>query len=874
MAPPLDILLVEDSETQAAILSDLLGKNGFRVTTAYHGRQAVEILRTFHPDMVLSDILMPEMDGFELCRHIKSTPGLQDIPVMMLTSLSDPMDVIMALSVGADYFLSKPFDENRLVDQIRSFLSTCSERSRQSPGDPPQVYWKGVCYTISSSRQQIVDLLLSTYENATFKNQELEKVNRELVILKQQLEQDIQKRKQMEDRLVESEQHLQLVLNSIQIGVVVIDPRTGRIMDANRYSLQLIGREKSEILGLPWNDFLEEERPLPPVPHNYIENKEPDQFLKSKDGCNIPILKTVTPIRFHGQIFSLETFVDITDQVQAREEILKAKTAAENANMSKNEFLANTSHELRTPMNGIIGMASLLMDTPLTGEQEEYLRIIRDSAESLLRIMNDILDFSKMEAGKLELDIIDFDLRVTLEETTRLLQTKALEKGLQLRTIIDYEVPSLVSGDPGRLRQVLMNLVGNAIKFTPEGDVLIEVKIEKETEESIQVRFAVTDTGIGIPEDKQHRLFQSFSQVDASTTRKYGGTGLGLAISKQFVELMGGVIGMTSHPGSGSVFWFSVPLRKQPEPEVSQITIPADLKGKHVLIVDGVETSRKILTNMLKKQGCILDDAVDGNEALKKLREHRERGTPFDAVVIDMEAPGIDGKGLGRVIKANSDLTGTVLVMLSSGRRGDALWLQDIGFSAYLTRPIKESQLVECLATALGIPLTNVKKPSKPIVTRYSLSEERKRNTRILLVEDNPINQKIALKMLSKYGYAGETASTGVQALRMMKEAWYDLVLMDVIMPEMDGYETTTHIRDPQFGIMNPGVPVIAMTANVMKGDREKCLAAGMNDYLPKPINPQKLLQVVEHWLSLQLMNHSGSPSSSKPPQKTDSTVA
>lgn len=845
-----DIFIVEDSKTQAMILKDILEKNGFRVTAAEDGRQAIEILQSLKPRMVISDIVMPNLNGFELSLYIKSHDHLKNIPVVLLTSLSDPKDVMRALSVGADYLLTKPFDETRLIQRIQSFLMSHSERNPSVSGDTVEVFWEGEKHQITASRQQIVDLLFSTYENATYKNRELERANQELVFLKHKLEQDILNRKQAEDRLLESEQRLKVVLDSIQTGVMVVDPETGLISDINQYAVNLIGLSKTDIVNKPSEAFLCTENKSDSTDHPLKPLLEPDQFLFIHGGGSVPILKKVMPVKIHQKSYFLETFVDITDQVRAREEINKAKIAAENASMSKSEFLANTSHELRTPMNSIIGMSTLLLDMPLTAEQDEYVQTIRNSAESLLTIINDILDFSKIEAGKMDLESIFFDLRVMVEEVIDLLLTNAVDKGLRLRAMVHHDVSSRVIGDPRRLRQILMNLVGNAIKFTSHGHVLIDVTLENETDSSVLLRFSIIDTGIGIPQDKMHRLFQSFSQVDASTTRKYGGTGLGLAISKRITEMMKGEIGVESTVGKGSTFWFTVLLEKQPEINLLDGITSVELEKKFILVVDDHAVNRKILREQLKAWKCVVDEAASGQEALKKMHEYKQIGTPFHAAIVDMLMPGMDGKMLGRRIQADPELTGTILIMLTSaGKRGDVVLLQDIGFSAYLTKPVKQHQLYDCLSTVLGMPLTIVKKPAKPIVTRFSMSEEKKRGIRILLVEDNAINQKIALKMLMKYSYHADTAQNGVEAIRMMENSFYELVLMDVIMPDMDGYETTARIRDPSSNVKNHDVTIIAMTAHAMTGDREKCLKAGMDDYLSKPINPQSLLETIERWL-------------------------
>ncbi len=852
MKNPIDILIVEDSKMQAACLRNMLEKYGYRATVAGDGREAVRILEIpFTPQIIISDIVMPNMNGYELCSHIKSRSYLKDIPIILLTSLSDPEDVILALECGADNFVTKPFSEELLINRIHTVLLNKKLRNGRNDQDSIEIHFAGKKHVIAAQRQQIIDLLFSTYENAAYKNCELELVNTKLVALQQKLEKDIVERRQAEERLFESEQRLKLVLNTVQTGVVIIDAQTHVISDINQYAADLIGLPKDRIIGNTCHQF------ICPVPAGKCPFAEPEsktdsseQLLIRAGGDVLPILKKVTPIQINQREYLLESFSDITEQVRAKEEILKAKVAAETANMAKSEFLANTSHEIRTPMNGIIGMAGLLLDTNLSVEQRDYAETIRSSADSLMTIINDVLDFSKIEAGKMELEILDFDIRILVDEVSDLLTTRAFEKGLELACLVDHDVPSLLKGDPGRLRQVLMNLAGNAIKFTEKGQVVIHAALDREEDRSITVRFMIKDTGIGIPEDKQHRLFQSFSQVDASTTRRYGGTGLGLVISKRIAEMMNGQIGVDSREGAGSTFWFTAVLEKQTEGLKKEPVLPVDVQGQRILIVDDNRINRHILREQLKKWACFVDEADSGEEALSQLLLAAGEKAPFRLAIIDMMMPGMDGKTLGRKIKADPQITDTALVMLTSaGRRGDAEQLQDIGFSAYLTKPVKRLQLHHCLSTVLGTPLTVVKKSSKPIVTRHSLSEEKKRSIRILLAEDNPVNQKIAQKMLEKFGYYSNTVSNGFEALKALSMIDYDLVLMDVVMPEMDGFDATTQIRNPASKVMNHRVPVIAMTAHAMKGDREKCLEAGMDDYISKPVKPQELLDVVEKWV-------------------------
>ena len=847
----LDILIVENSRPQANMLKSLLEKNGFRAVIAWDGKHALQFMETRIPQIVISDITMPEMNGYELCKHIKSHEMYQNLPVILLSALSDPEDIIEALECGADNFLTKPYNEELLISRVRTVMLNQQLRNGLNSKNGIDIFFAGKKHCITSKRHQIIDLLLSTYENAAYKNRELERVNDELILLQRRLEQDIVERKKAEDRLSESEQRLNLVLNTVQTGVVIVDSQTGEIADVNQYVADLVGLSKEQIINRKYQNVISpivKEMPLFCDINNECDSSE--LTLVKASGEQVSILKKVTTIQINQKEYLLESFLDITEQVRAKEEIVRAKELAEMANTAKSDFLANTSHEIRTPMNGVIGMVGLLLDTNLTSEQREYAETIRSSTDSLLTIINDILDFSKIEAGKMDLEIIDFDIRVMVEEVCELLSAKAFEKGLEFDCFIHYDVPSLLKGDPGRLRQVLVNLTGNAIKFTEKGHVLIQIVLDKEEEKTVTVRFMVTDTGIGVSEDKCHRLFQPFSQVDASTTRHYGGTGLGLVISKRIAEMMNGEIGMSSQRGLGSTFWFTAVLEKQVEGMVQPQGSSIDIHRQRILIVDDNPINRRILKEQIKIWDCYVEEAGDGETALDLLNLAALENRPFHLAIIDMMMPKMDGKALGRKIKANPNTTDTVMVMLtSSGRRGDAELLQDIGFSAYLTKPVKRQQLYDCLSTVLGMPVVVIKKPAKPIVTRHTLSEEKKRSIRILLAEDNPVNQKVAQKMLEKFGYYSDAVSNGFEVIKALSMIAYDIVLMDVVMPDMDGFEATAKIRDPESKVINHRIPIIALTANAMKGDREKCLSAGMDDYITKPVKPQELLDVLEKWV-------------------------
>ncbi len=670
-------------------------------------------------------------------------------------------------------------------------------------------------------------------------------------------------RKKAQVSLEASEVRNRTIMNSLVDGLISIND-VGIIENINSAACRLFGYSKLELLG-------KNIKILMPSPYH----EEHDEYLSNykitqkknvigygrkvtglrKDGSTFPVDLSVSEMTIAGKTKYSGIIRDDSERLKNENELIKAKDEAQLAAEAKSNFLASMSHEIRTPMNGVLGMVELLQDTHLNTQQKEIIKTISDSGTALLEIINDILEYSKFEAGKIELELITFNLERTIYDVTRLLLVKAEEKGIELIFYFHTDCPNYVTGDAGRIRQIMLNLVGNAIKFTETGQVVVEVKYKKEPGKKYNICIEVIDTGIGIDNSVKETLFQSFTQADNSTSRKYGGTGLGLTISKRLVELMDGILDVKSELGKGSTFWIELHLQEAEPPEKLE---KIDLNNIRVLIVDDNSINLQILQGQLTKLNMLVDETSNPQEVIQLIRNSQKIKRPYQLIIIDNVMPILSGDNLGRKIMSCDDINNIPLVLLTSATgMGDAAVFKEIGFSAYLTKPILSDLLYNTLTRVLGLSESNT--DNDKFLTRHTVIEDELENQKstiqlsgkILVVEDVLINQKVALGLMAGFGLDIDIANNGEEALQQYNKNHYDLILMDCQMPIMDGYEATQKIRET-----DTGIPIVALTANALSTDREKCERAGMNDYLAKPFNRQQLIDVLCRWLEHTKTNH------------------
>ena len=795
----------------------------------------------FHMPIARVTLVDEDRVWIKSCAGPESPPSSREVAFCTHTILTDKVLIVPDALVD-ERFKSRPSIPN--APQVRFYAGA---PLRSADGYPLGT----LCLMDTAPREFTAAQAAMLADLAAVVSDEME-----LRLAADRLSAEAAERRLVEDELRRSEAQVrestmlqELIFNSIDQGIHWIN-REGKIIFENPAAAKLLGWEIADLIGKPAHVTMHHTRadgsPYP-VHDCYIYNamqtgeryRVDNEVFWRKDGTSLPVEYTATPVRDRdGEVMgSVVVFSDITERKETEHALHEAKEAAEHANRLKSSFLANMSHEIRTPMNGVIGMTSLLLDTPLTAEQRDYTETVRASGENLLTVINDILDFSKIEAGKLTLEQHDFDLQEVVEGTLGLLAGTAQGKEIELVGMVEPAVPVYLRGDDTRLRQVLTNLLSNGIKFTAQGEVSLRVLLDSETDTLATLAFRVCDSGIGIAPEAQRRLFQAFNQADESTTRKFGGTGLGLAICKQLVENMGGRLGVQSEPGKGSTFWFTLPFQKQSRHNVQHDHDHA-LIGARVLIVDDNETNAEFLRTQLVAWKIAGEYALSGAHALECLREGARMGRPFVLAVIDRDLPEMDGLTLARIIKAEPILAQTRLVLLTArGRQLSGEEMQAVGIAQARFKPVQQSMLFDCLATA-------VSDKHDPLPDDFTGDQVAHRPELILLAEDNPVNRKVALGQLRKLGFLADGAINGREVLEALERTDYDVILMDCQMPGMDGYETSRAIRERE--ATRAHTWIIAMTANAMSGDREQCLAAGMDDYVSKPVRLDDLAAAIE----------------------------
>lgn len=962
------ILIVEDSATQAEKLRATLADNGIEALVAKDAAAALEVIGNTVIDLVISDIVMPGMSGYELCRKIKFDHDTKKIPVVLLSHLNEPMDIIRGLECGADNFLTKPYNPEKLLARVRTLLAN---RSLRSGGGMfgIRVIFGGKEYTITSEKEQILDLLMSTFEDTVQANSELQRHRTELLATKAKLEEYAAL---LEGRVRVSEQQYALLMANANTAIFVTQ-MDGEIVEANREAAKLLGIPPSAVIKRRIDEFvrLQDDESLEPlwqrmlltgslhqrngvvhrpdggrmwvdiacsrvragdvafvhvVLHDVTErirlqeqldraqraryalmaentresllfiDRETEQIIEAnaaaceaygysnsemkkltlrdirlpeqygdiasqldmaengtifetvalrKDGSTFPIEVVLRSGELDGRKVILSVGRDITERTNIARELSRALEEAVRVGQSKSQFVATVSHELRTPMNGIMGMSELLLHGDLTSDQRACAQAIHDSSNALLAIINDILDFSKLEAGRAELDIVDFELTPLVESVIQLINRAFKRDSVTLLAYVSPRVPSIVRGDPGRIRQVLTNLLSNAVKFTEAGSVVVNVDVDDVRLGRTVLKVTVSDTGIGMSEEAQARLFQPFMQGDTSITRRFGGTGLGLTICKAYVELMGGQIGVTSAPGEGTTVSFSVPLEC---PETRDATMNASPLSARALVLETDETARVALLRYTVDFG--MESSGEGHpaDAIESLRAAARAGKPFDVAIVGSIAPyGEDERAFGLAAKSDPLLSATKFVRIVSdavAQTGESA--NSDGYDAYIVKPVIQSNVYDCLVTLLNESLPQSAAPTRP----PALAPISENQLTVLVAEDNALNRVVVERQLKLLGCQAVFAEHGMAAVQALRAGRFDAVLMDCNMPVMDGFEATKQIRAEQAQNARPHTPIIAVTANAAVQDRERCLAAGMDDYISKPIQLASLRAVLERVLT------------------------
>jgi PAS domain S-box-containing protein len=707
----------------------------------------------------------------------------------------------------------------------------------------------GLISALAGKREDRLQELTSMLETTVLeRTTELHKANLQLL-------QDISEKKIRENELINQKSYFEALVANSPTAIVILDADE-KILTINPAFEKLFLYPKDEVIGKNIDTLITTSATASEAAqytqlamkdsiHAFGKRRRKDHSLVDVEIFGVPVIIE------SKKIGAFAIYHNISDLVNAR-------TQAEDSNRAKSEFLANMSHEIRTPMNGVIGMLELLIDTNLNSEQKDYADTSLKSAESLLALLNDILDFSKIEAGKLELEKVDFNLRVAVEDVAYAFAQRVQDKGLELACLVDPNLKTGLRGDPVRLRQIIVNLVGNAIKFTHKGEIVIMADPIGETDSHITVRFSVQDTGIGIPQERQSAVFDRFTQADGSTTRRYGGSGLGLTISQQLVKAMAGKIGVNSLPGVGSTFWFIVEFEKQPIGKKTtaplKIEQPAEVSSLRVLVIDDNSTNRMILVKMVQSIGCDVETAPGGAKGLELLRTAFRLGNPYQIVLLDMQMPLMDGEQTAKSILSDPAGKGlNIIILTSMGQGGEMTRMEALGCAGYLLKPVKQTLLLDAMRAVVSKRPKN--EGNTHFITDTTISESKHLGLRLLLAEDNPINQKLALVLLQKAGFMVDTVDNGLKAYERFQQESYSIVLMDVQMPEMDGFEATQKIRQWEAGREGQHTPIIAMTAHALKGDREKCLEAGMDDYISKPIDLKVLKAVLERWTDTTSVN-------------------